>query len=282
MRVTQEMIRPGSVWVVVLMAALSTVSTAQSIVVFDAPGANATNVAAINNSGDVAGTFYDTSQNTVRGFVREQNGRFTVFDAPNVPGNIYPNLYGSLSVASINDAGDILGTFPFVTQVWMTRTGFVRDRKADYTAIFDAGPRLDFTGTRCINNRGDIVGVIGGVAEFLGFLRDRDGELIPLRPTPDSHNVFATGINNSGQVVGYEVSSYPNNSRAFVLDRKGNVTIFNVPNSSSTNASSINERGDVTGTFTDSSQNRIRGFVREWHGAFTALTFRAHPPGLRR
>ena len=92
------------------------------ITIFDAPDASATFVSAINDGGEVAGSFGDTTQaNKTRGFVRDIDGDVTVFDVPNA---------WSTVPASINDRGDVAGYFRETTQ--SSNRGFVfrRNEKA--------------------------------------------------------------------------------------------------------------------------------------------------------
>lgn len=63
---------------------------------------------AINASGDVAGYFGDTTQaNKTRGFVRDINGDFIVFDAPNASSTV---------AVGINDRGEVAGSFNDTSQ----------------------------------------------------------------------------------------------------------------------------------------------------------------------
>jgi hypothetical protein len=126
-----------------------------NITVFDAPNASPTSSelgtfpVSINAGGDVTGSFHDLSQSKKqRGFVRDRNGNFTVFDAPNASGT---------QPFSINDGGDVTGQFVDGSQ---TR-GFVRDRNGNIT-VFDApnAAVLNFEGTFpfSINDGADITG----------------------------------------------------------------------------------------------------------------------------
>ena len=82
----------------------ATIARAQRFTVFDAPNANDTVVRKINNRGDVLGIEI-IFPNTLRGFVRDEKGSFTVFDATpqartdpadiNAPGRGCGNLRGS-------------------------------------------------------------------------------------------------------------------------------------------------------------------------------------------
>jgi hypothetical protein len=94
------------------------------LVVFDAPNSAPDSVESIpgtlpvriNDAGQIVGYFSDAIQRTARGFVRDRQGNFTIFDAPNSGGTV---------ATSINNRGEIAGTFSDVTQGGKTR-GFLR------------------------------------------------------------------------------------------------------------------------------------------------------------
>ena len=68
----------------ILFVGCATSILAQSFLVFDAPNASSTFGSGINEIGDVAGSFADSSQGgKARGFVRDRHGNFTVFDVSN-------------------------------------------------------------------------------------------------------------------------------------------------------------------------------------------------------
>jgi hypothetical protein len=79
----------------------ATIARAQRFTVFDAPNANDTRVAKINNRGDVLGTEI-IFPNTFRGFVRDEKGSFTVFDA---------TPQARTDPADINARGEVVGTY---------------------------------------------------------------------------------------------------------------------------------------------------------------------------
>src|SRR5260221_3740869 len=68
-------------------------TSAQSYTVFDAPNASVTFARSINDRGDVAGSFVDTSEgNKVHAYVRDQAGNFTVFDGPNTASTLQQGI----------------------------------------------------------------------------------------------------------------------------------------------------------------------------------------------
>jgi hypothetical protein len=87
------------------------------ITTFVAPGAgpagssmlSGTGAASINDWGDIAGFYVDAS-GVLHGFVRTSNGTITPFDAPGA-GPAGTSLFPGTIAASINDSGDITGTY---------------------------------------------------------------------------------------------------------------------------------------------------------------------------
>jgi hypothetical protein len=122
---------------------------------------------AINDSGVVAGYFADPPKDQFylcffencryRGFVRDNGGNITVFDAT-------PNASSTLS-ACINAQGDIAGGFSDTTGAH----GFVRDANGNI-AVFDV-PNATGAQTVAINDRGDVAGYFFDAGGTHGFVR---------------------------------------------------------------------------------------------------------------
>jgi hypothetical protein len=164
----------------------------------------------INGRGEVTG--YTLDNNGRHGFVRDQLGNITLFDAP-----------GSLNTipTSINDRGTITGRF---SEGWGPTFGgayhgFVRDTQGNIT-IFDAPGALD-TEPNSINAQGAITGFTGGA----GFIRDTAGNITVFNvPTyfllwTDPRSIDAQGIitGDFGNSAG---------RHGFVRDPQGNITVF--------------------------------------------------------
>ena len=118
----------------------------------------------MNASGQIVGYFFQqggpNNTFTIRGFLRDQDGNFTIFDVPN---SAVPSPRG------INNAGVVMGNFDDSSQGGRQR-GFVRDSSGNITA-FDA-PQATNTNPTAMNNSGVIVGgfSISGQASR-GFIR---------------------------------------------------------------------------------------------------------------
>jgi hypothetical protein len=182
--------------------------------IIDVPGASATHVTWVNNSGVVAGYFLDASGQ--HGFI-DANGTITVID---VPGS------DTTEISSINDAGAVTGTF------WNSANtvehSFVRSGSGVFTWLDDPQATSgDQWGTVAsdVNNAGVVVGYffttdldgytypdnnIGAATGYEGFVW-QDGTFttynVPGAPAgslPDSGTQLL-GINNSNVMVGTTV-----------------------------------------------------------------------------
>ena len=121
--------------------------------VSDGPGPRA-HCVSINNRGDVAGYFYDSSTFRLRGFLREFDGTVSVFDpAPNT----------DTKSASINERGDVAGDLSGPTGP----RNFVRDQSGNVT-VFDV-PNSFTAHVAAISNSGDVTGY---------YYELRNGELV--------------------------------------------------------------------------------------------------------
>jgi uncharacterized membrane protein len=90
-----------------------------------------------------------------------------------------------------------------------------------------------------------------GDADSLGFLRDVDGTYTNLNPA-GSLETYPTGINASGQIVGYYGDLLYYRSHGFLRDVDGSYTTLDVPfGSLGTSASGINNAGQIVGGYID-------------------------------
>lgn len=217
-----------------------------SVTLFGAPDSTDTFVSGINARGDIAGMFKGKTDGANHGYVRDSRGHITTFDLPNS---------SDLAVSAITARGDIVGTFEDWTQGGKQRIYF-RDRNGSFTFLDIHNGTPWVAG---INDRGDIAGISVNHGSIVGFVRDRDGEIIYLKvPSPE-----VTGINDRGDVVG--IFGDPNRGGktcGFVADPNGNITILDVPNATATYAYSINNRGEVSGSFDVAGLgSKRRGFL---------------------
>src|SRR6266576_2730989 len=162
---------------IILIALAISTTAAQTVTKFDAPGAGtgalqgtyATNIAP---SGPIIG-FSRDANNVRHGFVRSQDGSFTIFDAPGAGPGQGTRAY------SINPSGTITGFFNDAVNVFH---GYVRSNQGVIT-VFDApgagtGPgqgTFPFS-PEIINPNGAITGwYVDSAFVSHGFLRDSNG-----------------------------------------------------------------------------------------------------------
>ena len=204
----------------------------------------------------------------------------TTFSASNFPGNFSFTTIDAPAAEetlpySINDAGQIVGV-----QVISPGVGNTNFLYSDgmFTTLNDpvaTGGTFAFG----INDGGQIVGHYGappfpsGNIAVHGFLYN-NGVYTPLDDPSanDSPGTTATGISNSGQIVGYYYDS--NNSAHGFLYNNGTYTTLDDPLAGSganegTFASGINDAGQIVGYFLD-SDNIDHGFLYS-NGVYTPL-----------
>ena len=170
-----------------------TAALAQTFTVFDAPNGVGTHGLSINAGGDVTGSFFDTLTHTLRGYVRDRNGNFTVFDAPNASASVS----GTASL-SINNRGDVTGYFLDASQ--RKQRGFVRDQNGNFT-VFDA-PNALATTSISINAGGTVLGTFTDASGAQHcFVRDPNGNF-SVFDVPNAIITRCNSINDRGAVTG--------------------------------------------------------------------------------
>src|SRR5712692_7979679 len=155
-----------------------------------AAGTGDTRAAAINASGQVAGTYTD-SGGVPHGFIYT-NGNFTNFSDPNAGPN------GTFAVA-INASGEVAGNY-------FDSGGFEHGFIYNNGQFTDLGQNNDVTG---INSAGDVVGTrpgpIGSTDHGFIYRNGQYTEIDDPAAVPNAHGTVtvANGINDADQVTGY-------------------------------------------------------------------------------
>ena len=209
------------------------------------------------------------------------NGTFTPLDFPLSP--------AGGATGGINDVGQIVGLFSNSTGTH----GFL-DTNGNFTTIDDPDATVTTFGTTAteaygINNKGQIVGIYLGPGYWKSFLYTAGRFTTLADPVavfnpgpPDSGGIpfsgggtFATGINNSGQTVGY----YFDSAGAFngFVYTNGSFTTIDEPSApggtfgSGTIAFGINDWGEIVGAYYDVAGAR-HGFLYI-NGTFTTIDY---------
>jgi PEP-CTERM motif len=174
---------------------------------------------------------YAETINSDHGFIYN-SGAYTSLDVP-----------GRLSVWSINDSGQIIGT--------SENRGFIYSGDA-YTILDPPGS----TGSGAplgINQSGEVVGsyIVSGVpappccsSALAGFLYS-NGAYTTLDVPGSSETYDASGINDSGQIIGYFAIGFANYG---YLYSNGVYTILDVPGPSAV-PMAINDSGQIVGFY---------------------------------
>jgi len=261
---------------------------AQSVIItIDAPGAGVsqgqgTGAAAIDASGAITGSFYD-SNFACHGYVRKPDGNYITFDTP-------LGQHGVATCprpASINAAGVITGVEfdqSFGCSNWPDTVGgcggshgFIRHPNGAII-VFDgpvdpsrSNPGTDPAG---INVHGAVVGrywTADQGSASTSFLRSANGTFITF-DAPDTNNRAtpgAVGINGEGTIVGNFIDSNYS-PHGYVRTRDGTFTIIDAPEAvNGTRIVGINSRGELAGVFWVG--NASHGYVRTRDGTFTAF-----------
>jgi hypothetical protein len=218
----------------------------------------------INGSGTIAGYGNAT---TFNGFTLALPSSFTRL---NVPG-----ADGGTQVTGIDAAGDTVG-FSITGGV---TNGFAHlAGGSTFTTVDDPG--FAFTQVLGISSNGataagywthDVTGLTGQLAGFVtggpGFASPTFTGINGLLPA--NTNSQATGVNDTGEVVGFYQEG-PNTSPLFhgFTDIGGSITPFLVPGSVSTQALGVNDLGEIVGDYVTGGV--MHGFLDN-AGTFTTL-----------
>jgi hypothetical protein len=244
---------------------------------FEVPGSKATYPLAINEGGTVTG-YYITRSGATSGFVRDDDGHITTF---HVPGSALTEPVG------INTAGEITGYYELGGASYDPShpdpQGFIRSANGTITTFGDT-PIQPATTFRpqpvAINAAGEVVGnyTDNSYASFV-FIRSATGSVESFSLSNGAlYPTFVTGLNDSGEIVGYTTSFLLDESGGFLInihaplpnpiDETG-VTSISVPGSEGTFPTAIN--GDETVVGCSFANNVYQDFVRYHDGVIEAL-----------
>ncbi len=250
---------------------------AQNIVVFDVPGAANTRAMRINETAEIAGSYYDVNQ-SAHGFYRSSTGVITAFD---VPGANQGFLLGT-TPASINDAATIAGFYTATNGHAATNYhGFTRDRAGNIVTFDapDASTRSnEGTFVSAINQSGQVAGYYNRASlSTLGYIRDAAGNFTTFDAAGTNYTqVFA--VNTLGSVAGiYRDRNFASHG-FFRNGASGAITTFDVPfvGGSETVAVGLNDAGVVVGSYQTSDGDCgfvLHGFIRFPGGIFANVDF---------
>jgi hypothetical protein len=257
-----------------------------------------TKPAAINNLGQVAGSFTPVVGQKLKGFVRQVNGAFTPapwygpdYDVTLTGINDLGQFIGYAGTTddplgffdsngstqegylplSINNLGQTVGLHKYSTWggLFNYTDGFLRDGNGQLTNLGNFQPVA-------INNAGQIAGYFpsddGSIfdpgALYLAAVRNPDGSLISIKYVNGTFAPHPLAINDLAQVAGYYQDSN-GHYHGFIADATGATTTVDFPQPSFTNnyITGINNLGQVVGWMDNGDTPRLQ-FVRDGDGEY--------------
>jgi probable HAF family extracellular repeat protein len=252
----------------VVGALLATSPTAQASLIgytfteIEVPGSIDMSPDAINNLGQIVGTYTDDAGNG-HGFL-EKGGKYVNVD---VAGALFT------APAGINDLGQIVG-------IDLDNAGNIDgflDTRGTFTTLSTSGSAsgFSFSGPLSINDKGEILWQVSNSFGFPGSTHAalEEGGVFTLIDVPGAVGDTAPGgLNNFGQIVGsYGISASGGYEYGF-LDTNGVFTTIDDPNAGPrgyTQAFGLNDWGQVVGSYCDSA-GACHGFL-DTNGHFTTI-----------
>lgn len=212
-----------------------------NFIIFDVPGATATALNAVNDSGQIGGYYY-YSDLLPHGLLLT-SGSLTTID---VPGSLFTAISG------INNAGQVVGGYGSTGP----NHGFVYNGSS-FSFIDFPGASSSGTVALGINDAGQVVGEYGQSGVPTAFLADGSNfaTIIPPSSVNCGTASSANGINDSGTIVGT-----CSNLSSFILSG-GNFSTFEFPGAFSTNAYGINNDATIVGSYQLAQSEQSNGFV---------------------
>ena len=231
---------------------------------FSDPSGVGTLALALNDSGQVVGSYYigtapfthpggPLANEDEDGFIYS-NGTFTTLHDPSAAhGTVYWGTGGTRAFA-INNSGQVVGVYIDANE---TPHGFLYNN-GTYTALDDpsagtgAGQGTQATG---INNGGQIIGgYVDANGNDHGFIYSNGAYTTlddPLAGSGPNQGTFVSAINNAGQVVGNYIDAN-GNDQGFLYSN-GTYTTLDDPFGVTTYAFGLNDVGQVVGNYLDAN-----------------------------
>ncbi len=217
--------------------------------------------AKINDRGDIAGTLLSSSLNQF-GFLLP-NGSVS----PSIimyPGGSYTEVQG------LNNSDELVG---------LSFTGSKLQEFTDLNGVSSpVNANATYTLPNAINNKGDVAGAYSNLASSGTGFSIVNGQLSTFNVPGAPLSTYATGINDSDQIVGYFVGVTTGRAfDGFLRMPNGDITTFGVSASLVYQVpADINNAGMIVGSYGDFATDTSHGFARLGD---TTYTFDA--PGAR-
>jgi hypothetical protein len=226
---------------------------------FDVPNSPATYPTAINNAGEVTGSYFLTGVVGSAGFVRSAKGKITTF-------NVGSNSTTTTFPRDINDHGLIVGVYADDVS-YPPAYAFIRHPDGGFVTF--SLPGIDELVPTGVNDKGEVTGFASTNA---AFIRNRDGVIVQF---DDGSDTVPYGINNAGTVSGWAYASGAD--LGFIRSAAGALTTFNAPEGGHVYQQNvrINQAGEVVGAYYVPPSTQTKGFLRSCDGRITSFS----PPG---
>jgi uncharacterized membrane protein len=218
------------------------------------PVAKETHLAAINDAGDIIGTYRITDR--LQNFLYFANGRLMNIEPPQ------PNT--DITMTGLNNKGEIVGALG-LSQAGR-HGGFFRGfvRRANETFEFFDCFGSSYTRASAINDRGQIVGnALDPTGVPKAFIREPNGECLSLE-YPGGFTALPAGITNEGEIIG--IWTDPKFGERGFLRRKDKTFVSIQPDPNTyAHLKGINAHGTIVG------YTSIGGFLRKSDGTLLPL-----------
>lgn len=219
----------------------------------DVPGAESTGAIAINNSGQIGGSYNLPGSNNLYGYLRLTDGTYKTFGIPD---------QAMTWVTGINKHGALVGYYG------QNAHGFIRGCGGKITT-FDVPGGQRIIDVVAINDNGDVAGdYFRNGSPQHGYIRHADGsfETFDAPGANPDYGTYVAGMNNDGNLIG--TFFIGNVQHGFARAADGTITVLDNtdPTALETIPTAIGPSGKIIGVFKDRN-NKRHGFRLNAAGA---------------
>jgi len=203
-----------------------------------------TTLHSINEEGTKAGFYCDNV--TCHGFLL-QEGNFTTYDVPGA---------ASTGVRSINNRGDLAGTYYLTLNPSDVGAGFIATARGDLITFTPPDPTTTVFNIGGLNDRRAAVGFAVTSSGNFGILRKPDGSFVNIA-YPGAAVTHLFSINDCGIFVGWWHLGGVTHG---LYGRPNRLNSFDLAGAIDVQSHGINNKGQITGQWTDAN-GALHGFV---------------------
>jgi probable HAF family extracellular repeat protein len=180
-----------------------------------------------------------------------------------------PGAGGNVSVAGINDFGELSGSYEVGSPGDPYPQAFTKIGSTITTYAADGAPYGQHATGGAVNNLGQVVGSSGHYQQTARGYLYAGGSFTRIEGPGDAYFTSAYGLNDRGQVVGNMAPAYTSGAPVAYVWQSGSIAqTFAYPGSTVTVAAGINDLGQIVGHYSDGSTNH--GFLAA-NGSLTAI-----------